>query len=124
MSNFKMKIQDFGKSLLFPIALLSFMAIFTGVGSALQNPVILSYIPVLTNSGIQTFISLIRKIAGLPFTYLPILFTMAIPLGMVKRDKEVAVFSAVVGYIALLLGMSFVLEYQGFIPDTTAISSL
>src|SRR5699024_351982 len=75
-------------------------------------------------SGIQTFISLIRKIAGLPFTYLPILFAMAIPLGMVKRDKEVAVFSAVVGYIALLLGMSFVLEYQGFIPDTTAISSL
>ena len=39
MKEFKKQIQSFGKALLFPISLLSFMAIFLGLSAALQNKV-------------------------------------------------------------------------------------
>lgn len=124
MKNFKKNFQSFGKSLLFPISLLSFMAIFLGLSSALQNANIIKMIPFLGSKNLQIFIGLIRKVAGLPFTYLPLLFALAIPLGMVKRDKEVAVYSAAVGYIALLLGMNYILSIKDLTPATTAIDFL
>ncbi|GAB2480599.1 PTS transporter subunit EIIC [Alkalibacterium psychrotolerans] len=124
MTNFKKNFQSFGKSLLFPISLLSFMAIFLGLAAALQNPNIIAGAPFLGNETLQNIFGLIRRIAGLPFGHLPLLFAMSIPLGMVKRDKEVAVYAGAVGYIAMLLGMSYFLQVQGFTADTTSIDYL
>ncbi|WP_423188339.1 PTS transporter subunit EIIC [Alkalibacterium sp. f15] len=124
MSNFKKNFQSFGKSLLFPISLLSFMAIFLGLAAALQNPNIIEVAPFLGNETLQQIFGMIRRLAGLPFGYLPLLFAMSIPLGMVKRDKEVAVYAGAVGYIAMLIGMSYILQVQGFTTDTTSIVHL
>lgn len=124
MSNFKKNFQSFGKSLLFPISLLSFMAIFLGLAAALQNQNIIATLPFLGNTGLQTVLGLIRKLAGLPFGQLPLLFAMSIPLGMVKRDKGVAVYAGTVGYIAMLIGMSYVLSVQGNTVDTTSVAYL
>jgi PTS system maltose and glucose-specific IIC component len=124
MSNFKKNFQSFGKSLLFPISLLSFMAIFLGLAAALQNKNIIGSIPFLANQTVQTVLGLIRRIAGLPFGQLPLLFAMSIPLGMVKRDKGVSVYAGAVGYIAMLMGMSYVLQMQGFTGATTSVDYL
>ncbi|MBP1919272.1 PTS transporter subunit EIIC [Youngiibacter multivorans] len=124
MSNFKKNFQSFGKSLLFPISLLSFMAIFLGLAAALQNKNIIGSIPFLANQTVQTVLGLIRKIAGLPFGQLPLLFAMSIPLGMVKRDKGVSVYAGAVGYIAMLMSMSYVLQMQGFTGATTSVDYL
>lgn len=124
MTNFKKNFQSFGKSLLFPISLLSFMAIFLGLAAALQNPNIIEMAPFLGNETLQNIFGLIRRVAGLPFAHLPLLFAMSIPLGMVKRDKEVAVYAGAVGYIAMLLGMSYFLQVQGFTADTTSVDFL
>ncbi|MGL4662372.1 MAG: PTS transporter subunit EIIC, partial [Culicoidibacterales bacterium] len=124
MKEFNKKFQAFGKSLLFPISLLSFMAIFLGVAAALQNKEIIGLIPFLNHPYIQNTLGGIRKLAGLPFTYLPLLFAISIPMGMVKRDREVAVYSAVVGYIAMLIGMSYVLSLFKLDATTTAIKYL
>lgn len=124
MSNFKKNFQSFGKSLLFPISLLSFMAIFLGLAAALQNQNIIATLPFLGNTGLQTVLGLIRKLAALPFGQLPLLFAMSIPLGMVKRDKGVAVYAGTVGYIAMLIGMSYVLSVQGNTADTTSVAYL
>lgn len=124
MSNFKKNFQSFGKSLLFPISLLSFMAIFLGLAAALQNPNIIKVLPFLENVIIQNGLGWIRKISGLPFGQLPLLFALSIPLGMVKRDKEVAVYAGAVGYIAMLMGMSYLLQVQGLTADTTSLAYL
>ncbi|MGF3226103.1 PTS transporter subunit EIIC [Facklamia sp. P12932] len=124
MKNFRKNFQSFGKSLLFPISLLSFMAIFLGLSAALQNENIIRYVPFLGNEILQNIFGMIRKLSALPFGYLPILFAMSIPLGMVRRDKEVAVYSGAVGYIAMLIGMTYVLQLQGLTPDTTSINYL
>lgn len=124
MTNFKKTFQSFGKSLLFPISLLSFMAIFLGLAAALQNPNIIEFMPFLDNTFLQNILGMIRKISALPFGYLPLLFAMSIPLGMVKRDKEVAVYAGAVGYIAMLIGMNYFLSLQGYTPETTSIAYL
>ncbi|MFL8952432.1 PTS transporter subunit EIIC [Helcococcus kunzii] len=124
MKKNKGAFQNFSKSLLFPISMLSFMAIFLGLAAALQNPNIIKYVPFLKNEILQNIFGGIRKLAGIPFGYLPIMFAMAIPLSMVKRDKEVAVYSAVVGYIAMLVVMNYVLGLQGLTPDTTSVVAL
>lgn len=124
MTNFKKNFQSFGKSLLFPISLLSFMAIFLGLAAALQNPNIIEVAPFLENSIIQNILGWIRKVAGLPFGQLPLLFALSIPLGMVKRDREVAVYSGAVGYIAMMIGMSYVLQIQGWTMETTSLTYL
>ncbi|MGL4402796.1 MAG: PTS transporter subunit EIIC [Fusobacteriaceae bacterium] len=124
MENLKKNLQSFGKTLLFPISILSFMAIFLGLSAALQNPNITKFLPFLNNTWIQTSLGFVRKLAALPFGYLPLLFAMAIPLGMVKRDREVAVYSSVVGYIAMLIGMTYVLGLQGVTSTTTSIKYL
>lgn len=121
MSNLKRNFQSFGKSLLFPISLLSFMAIFLGLAAAFQNENIIGILPFIGNEWIQAVLGLIRQLSGLPFTFLPLLFAMSIPLGMVKRDREVAVYSAVTGYVALLLGMNYILRVQGFTAETTSV---
>lgn len=118
------KLQSFGKTLLFPISLLSFMAIFLGVSSAFQNENIIAMAPFLGSPAIQNTLGLIRKIAGIPFTYLPLLFSMSIAFGMVKKDKEVATYSAAIGYVAMLVAMSFVLGLQGITADTTSVDAL
>lgn len=120
----KNKLQNFGKTLLFPISLMSFMAIFLGLAAALQNPNIIGGIGFINNRGVQVFLGLIRKLAVLPFAQLPLLFAMAIPLGMVKKDREVAVYSSVVGYIALLMGMNYMLDVNGVNLTTTSIGYL
>lgn len=118
------KLQSFGKTLLFPISLLSFMAIFMGVAAALQNENIISVMPFLGNANIQNVLGLIRKLAGLPFAFLPLLFAMSIAFGMVKKDKEVAAYSAAVGYLAMLIAMSYVLGVKGITPETTSVEAL
>lgn len=118
------KLQSFGKTLLFPISLLSFMAIFLGISSAFQNASVISALPFLGNDVIQSGLGLINKVAGIPFTYLPLLFAMSIAFGMVKKDKEVATYSAAIGYVAMLVAMSFVLSLKGLTPDTTSVDAL
>ncbi len=118
------KLQSFGKTLLFPISLLSFMAIFLGLSAALQNQSIIDLVPFLGNVHIQNTLGLIRKVAGIPFGYLPLLFAMSIAFGMVKKDKEVATYSAAVGYIAMLVAMNYVLSVKGITADSTSIEYL
>lgn len=124
MQKFKKDLQSFGKTLLLPISILSFMAIFLGLSAALQNDDIVKFIPFLQGSVTQTILGFIRKLSAIPFGQLPLLFAMAIPLGVVKRDKEIAVYSSVVGYIAMLVGMNFLLGVQGYNSTTTSIKYL
>lgn len=124
MQKLKKELQSFGKTLLFPISILSFMAIFLGLSAALQNPNIVKFLPFLQGDTAQLILGFIRRLSGVPFAQLPLLFAMAIPLGVVKRDKEVAVYSSVVGYIAMLVGMNYLLAMQGYTSKTTDINYL
>ena len=78
--------QGLGKTFMLPVALLAFMGLFLGIGSFMST------------------------IGGFAFSYLPVMFAMAIPLGLARKEKGVAAFSGFVGYVVMHLSINFYLQ--------------
>lgn len=60
-------------------------------------------------------------IGGFAFTYLPVLFAMAIPMGLVRYEKGVAAFSGFVGYVIMHSAINFYLGQTGQLADPEAL---
>ncbi|GIN62093.1 PTS maltose transporter subunit IICB [Robertmurraya siralis] len=101
--------QGLGKTFMLPVALLAFMGLMLGIGSSFTSSSTIETIPFLGNSVLQTIFSFLSTIGGFAFTYLPVLFAMAIPLGLVRYEKGVAAFSGFVGFVIMHLSINFYL---------------
>lgn len=102
--------QDLGKTFMFPIATLAFMGLLLGLGSAISSEILINSIPILKNTYIQNFFKFLSMIGSFGFTYLPVMFAMAIPVGMAKENKGVASFSGFAGFVAMNLSVNFYLK--------------
>ena len=109
--------QSFGKTFMLPVALLAFMGLLLGIGSAFTSPTVLEQLPFLNNSFLQLIFSFMSTIGAFAFSYLPIMFAMAIPLGIVRQEKGVAAFSGFVGYTVMHLAINFVLNSRGMLVE-------
>lgn len=101
--------QGIGKTFMLPVALLAFMGLMLGLGSSFTSPTTIETFPFLGNDILQAIFSWMSTVGGFAFTYLPVLFAMAIPLGLVRSEKGVAAFSGFVGYVLLNLAINFYL---------------
>ena len=86
--------QGLGKTFMLPVALLAFMGLMLGVGSAFSGSATIEAFPWLGNPVLQTFFKFIATIGGFAFTYLPVLFAMAIPLGLPAMRRASPPFPA------------------------------
>lgn len=112
--------QGLGKTFMLPVALLAFMGLMLGVGSAFSGAATIEAFPWLGNPILQTIFKFIATIGGFAFTHLPVLFAMAIPLGLARQEKGVAAFSGFVGYIVMHLSINFYLTETGQLaPEET-----
>ncbi|WED23650.1 PTS transporter subunit EIIC [Vibrio sp. JC009] len=123
MKNFGSKLQDLGKALMMPISVIAAAGIFLGLAAALQNPNI-------TGQGfnqleiVQLVLGFIRKVSGSLFGNLPLFFAVAAAIGMAKDEKPTAAFAAIVGFIAMHVGVNYSLLAQGLTPATTSVDYL
>ncbi|MFF2877586.1 maltose/glucose-specific PTS transporter subunit IIBC [Gottfriedia sp. NPDC057991] len=101
--------QGLGKTFMVPVALLAFMGLILGIGSSFTSPTTIETFPFLGNSVLQVIFSFMSTIGGFAFSYLPVLFAMAIPFGLVRYEKGVAAFSGFVGYVIMHLSINFYL---------------
>ncbi|WP_129691533.1 maltose/glucose-specific PTS transporter subunit IIBC [Gottfriedia acidiceleris] len=101
--------QGLGKTFMVPVALLAFMGLILGIGSSFTSPTTIETFPFLGNSLLQVIFSFMSTIGGFAFSYLPVLFAMAIPFGLVRYEKGVAAFSGFVGYVIMHLSINFYL---------------
>jgi maltose/glucose PTS system EIICB component len=108
-SSFWEFFQGLGKTFMLPVALLAFMGLMLGIGSSFTSPSTIETLPFLGNPVLQVIFSFMSTIGGFAFTYLPVLFAMAIPLGLVRYEKGVAAFSGFVGYVIMHLSINFYL---------------
>lgn len=106
--------QSLGKTFMFPVATLAFMGILLGIGSAFTAPQFKN-MPIIGNLYIQLFFEFLTNIGSFGFTYLPVMFAMAIPLGMSKRNKGVAVFSGFAGFTSMHMSINFYLKNTGIL---------
>lgn len=117
------KLQDLGKALMMPISVIAAAGIFLGLAAAMQNPAIMgeSFVQM---EALQLFIGFIRKVAGSLFANLPLFFAVAAAIGLAKEEKPTAAFAAVIGFIAMHVGVNYSLLAQGLTPATTSVDYL
>ncbi|MEN0583073.1 MULTISPECIES: maltose/glucose-specific PTS transporter subunit IIBC [unclassified Kosakonia] len=112
--------QQLGKTFMLPVALLSFCGIMLGIGSSLSSRDVITLLPVLGHPLLQAIFIWMNKIGSFAFSFLPVMFCIAIPLGLAREDKGVAAFSGFVGYAVMNLAVNFWLTAQGILPTTDA----
>ena len=115
-------LQGLGKTFMLPVALLAFMGLFLGLGSALSSEAIITTLPFLGNHYLQLLFRFFSTIGSFAFSFLPELFAIAIPLGLVRYEKGVAAFSGFVGYVVMNLSINFVLVESNQIVEENMIA--
>ncbi|WP_399553635.1 maltose/glucose-specific PTS transporter subunit IIBC [uncultured Vagococcus sp.] len=116
--------QGLGKTFMLPIALLACMGLFLGIGSAFTSPTTLDVLPFLNQEWLQVTFQFMSTIGGFAFTYLPIMFAMAIPLGLVRYEKGVAAFSGFVGFVVMNLSINFYLTLNNRIVEADQVKEV
>lgn len=118
--------QSLGKTFMLPVALLAAMGILLGIGAAFTGGTTIEMFPFLGNSFLQGIFNFMIKISLVAFSFLPLMFAVAIPLGMARENKEIAAFAGLMGYIAMQLGTNFYLNETGLIKvvDTKMVMGI
>ena len=112
--------QQLGKTFMLPVALLSFCGIMLGIGSSLSSHDVITLIPVLGNPVLQAIFTWMSKIGSFANSFLPVMFSIAIPQGQARVNKGVAAFAGFVGYAVMNLVVNFWLTNKGILPTTDA----
>ncbi len=110
--------QSLGKTFMLPVALLAAMGILLGIGAAFTGGTTIEMFPFLGNSFLQLMFNFMIKVSLVAFSFLPLMFAVAIPLGMARENKEIAAFAGLVGYISMQLGTNFYLTQKGILDVT------
>ncbi len=113
MKKYSESIQRFGRSLLLPIGVMAPIGLLLGISGAFSQKYMIEFIPILGNQFINQLFLGIRKVSDVIFGNLPILFAMGVAYGMSKKDKGIAVFSSVLGYLTMLIVMNVWLTNTG-----------
>jgi len=123
MKDFGSKVHAFGKALMMPISVIAAAGIFLGVAAAMQNPAITGEAFAQLKTP-QLIIGFIRQIAAALFANLPLFFAVASAIGLAKAEKPTAAFAAVIGFIAMHVGVSATLAAKGLTAATTTADAL
>lgn len=122
--NFKDAIQTFGRSLLLPIALLAPIGMVMGICSALSQSYMIEKFPILDAAALKLIINGLKDITSIIFNNIPILFAMGVAQGMAKKEKGIAVFASVVGYLTLNTVMNVFLKETGTLADADTMAQV
>ncbi|HDG1699313.1 TPA: PTS maltose transporter subunit IICB [Kluyvera ascorbata] len=112
--------QQLGKTFMLPVALLSFCGIMLGIGSSLSSHDVTTLLPWLDTPFLQAVFIWMSKVGSFAFSFLPVMFCIAIPLGLARDNKGVAAFAGFVGYAVMNLAVNFWLTAKGILPTTDA----
>ena len=109
----KQDIQTFGRSLLLPIGVMAPIGMLMGITGALTQAYLIERMPFLGNGVIQAIFESLKSISTVIFNNIPLLFAMGVAYGLSKKEKGIAVFSSVLGYLTLLVTMNVYLTLTG-----------
>lgn len=120
----KKGIQKFGRSLLLPIAVMAPIGMVMGLTNALSQSYMIEQVAFLGNPAVQAIINSLKTITSVVFENIPLLFAMGVAYGMSKKDKGIAIFSAVLGYITLLVVVNVYLTLTGALAEAETMAEV
>ena len=122
-------IQTIGRSFFLPISILPVAGLLLGIGASFSNP------DTITQYGLQAWMGsgtvlnhvflLMSTVGSAVFDNLPLLFALAVSLGMAKEEKAVAVLAAALSFIVMHKTISELLIFSGqILPDGTLAANV
>lgn len=120
--NINQSIQTFGRTLLLPIGVLAPIGMILGISGALTQDYMVEKIPFLGNEIVNDILESILTISNVIFDNIPLLFALGVAYGMSKKDKGIAVFASVTGYLCLIVSMNVYLVLTGTIADADVMT--
>ncbi|AMR76014.1 PTS transporter subunit EIIC [Borrelia hermsii] len=121
-------LQKVGKAFMLPIALLPIAGILLGVGGALTNKTMIQAYGIESILGegtlVSSILSLMKYTGEVIFANLPLMFAVAIPIGLAKAEKGTAALAGVVGFLVMHQTINGVLSIQGINPSTVNAEAL
>ena len=106
---------------MFPVSLLAFMGLLLGIGSSVTSPSTIKSFPFLGGELTQLTFGFIAMVGGFAFTYLPLMFAMAIPMGLARRNKAVGAFAGFVGYMLMNMSINYYLTATHQLADAATM---
>ena len=117
-------IQTIGRSFFLPISILPVAGLLLGIGASFSNMATVQQYGLESIMGAGTFLNhtflLMSAVGSAVFANLPLLFALAVALGMAKEEKAVAVLSAALSFIVMHKTIYELLVFSGqILPDGT-----
>lgn len=115
-------IQTIGRSFFLPISILPVAGLLLGIGASFSNMATVQQYGLETLMGSGTLLNhifiLMSTVGNAVFANLPLLFALAIAMGMAKDEKAVAVLSAALAFILTHVTIHQLLLFSGqVLPD-------
>src|SRR5699024_45086 len=120
MSKLFERSQQFGKSFMLPIAILTAAGLLLGIGGALSNPNTIKAYPMLNIALLQNIFVLMSSAGNIVFQNLPVIFAIGVAIGLAKSDKGTAGLAAMLGFLIMNASMNGLLT----ITETLAKGNL
>ena len=120
-------MQRIGKSFMLPIAILPIAGLLQGIAMALTNQSMIEAYQLESVLGegtlIYSFMLILKNVASAIFDDLPLIFAAGVSLGMAKKEKGVAVLSAVIAFFVMHTTINSMLMIDGQLLSDGTVSS-
>lgn len=106
-------LQQVGKALMLPVAILPAAGLLLAFGNAFQNPALLERLTFLANPTFQLVAKVMEEAGGIVFSNLALLFAVGVAVGL-AGGEGVAGLAAIIGFLIMNVTMGILL---GVTPD-------
>lgn len=112
-------IQKIGKAFFLPVSVLPIAGLLLGLGASFTNQTTIAayHLEGILGNGtvLHALLTIMSQVGMIIFGNLPIIFAMAVALGMAKNEKGVAVLAAAISFFVMHTTINAMLKLNGYI---------
>lgn len=112
-------IQKIGKAFFLPVSVLPIAGLLLGLGASFTNEKTIAtyHLQGILGSGtvLNALLTIMSQVGNTIFGNLPIIFAMAVALGMAKKEKGVAVLASGISFFVMNTTINAMLKLNGYI---------
>lgn len=117
-------VQQIGKAFFLPVSVLPIAGLLLGLGASFTNQTTITQYNLegILGSGtiLNGLLTIMSQVGSTIFGNLPIIFALAVALGMAKNEKAVATLAAGISFLVMHTTINAMLKLNGYIlPDGT-----
>lgn len=116
------RVERLGRAFFVPISVMTFAGILLAVGNGFSSDDIISVVPFLGNSIFQFILGLLKALGNAVFSNIPLIFAVGVAMGLSRKDKDTAAFSALIAYLTYIWVLNYALAERGLLVEPEAMN--